>query len=47
MCTARLVTVHVSVSVLEGDPQMNKFEQVLSDDHQMSLAAAIRAQYYM
>ena len=28
----------MSVSVDEGGPQANKFEQVSSDDHQMSLA---------
>ena len=39
MHTARLPTVHVSVATKRGEaPQVNKFEQVSSDDHQMSVA---------
>ena len=47
MPTAHLPTVHVSVathqvSVLMGvSPQLNGFEQVYSDDHQMSVAGPI------
>ena len=43
MHTARLQTVHVSVATTRCQycdgvgPQLNKFEQVSSDDHQMSV----------
>ena len=43
MCTARLETLHASVSVTTtkccswGGLQMNMFEQVSSDHHQMSV----------
>ena len=44
--TARLETTHVSVSAATTRchiPQMNKFEQVSSDQHQMSEADRVRA----
>ena len=46
MHTARLETVCASVSVAttrchSGDPQMNKFKQVFSDHHQMSLVGGV------
>ena len=41
MHTIRLQTIHASVDITRmslGGYQVNKFEQVFSDDHQMSLA---------
>ena len=40
MCTARLPTIRISVATARGRvcPQVNNFEQVSSDDHQMSVA---------
>ena len=42
MRTAHLPTVHASVAIRrqywEGGGPMNKFEQISSDDHQISLA---------
>ena len=38
----QLYILHHSMSVLmEGGPQVNKFEEVSSDGHQMSLAGAL------
>ena len=44
MCTAHLPTVRASAASCQywwgGGPQVNKFEQVSSDGHQMPLAGA-------
>ena len=45
MLTARLPTIHALVATRchywYGGPQVNKFEQVSSDDHQISLAGRV------